>query len=452
MFKKILLYFGLAITFILVAGSLLTYLNQDRIVQKFITEVNKNINTPIKAKHIGLSLWEKFPQLSVNLHQVWIQESLAQSTDTLAEAANIYFTFGLWDILRGDFVIDQVHLENAKVDLFVTEDGHNNFTIITRDTTKLKKEVAFKIDQINLKDVAINYQDRQRKQDFKLLAHDMQAGLEIENDLYKIALLGNVTSEKIEINKKQYFKDKPLSIDGSIDYHYNQRLVNIYPTKIGLNKSSFLVEGSYQSRPVGVMDIAVKGEDTDIQTVLSLLSEAEYKKYEAYRSDGDLYFEGSLKGQLNDKHSPAIDLKFGCKEAAFYHPNYKKGVKNVNLTGHYYNPSIKDLSTAELTLENVTGELDGRSFQGNLTLRDFTNYEIACDLDAVLNVNSLLQFYPIENLQQASGFVDLDIHMEGIVNAPNKKSSQNFVASGEINLDDLQFDLKQNNLPFRDFN
>lgn len=452
MFKKILLYFGLAIILVLVTGSILTYMNQDRIVQKFVAEANKNINTPIMAEHIGLSLWEKFPQLSVKLEQVWIQESLAQSTDTLAEAANIYCTFGLWDILKGDFVINQVHLENARVNLIVTEEGKNNFTIITRDTTKLKKEVAFKIDQISLREVAISYVDKQRKQDFKLLAHDMQAGLEIENHLYKIGLLGEVTSEKIEIDKNQYFKDKPLSIDGSIDYHYDQRLVKIYPTKIGLNQSSFLVEGNYQSRPEGLVDITVQGEDTDIQTVLSLLSESVYKKYEAYRSEGDLYFEGSLIGKLDDKHSPAIDLKFGCRQAAFYHPNYKKGVKNVDLKGHYYNPSVKDLSTAELTLDNVKGEFDGRPFQGNLTLKDFNNYEITCDFDAVLNVNSLLQFYPIENLQKASGLVDLDIHMEGIVNAPNKKASQNFTASGEINLDDLEFDLKQNNLPFRSFN
>ena len=452
MFKKILIYTGSAIFLLLVLGSSLSYFYQDQIVQKFVSEVNKSIKTPIKAQRIGLSLWEKFPQLSIKLHQVWIQESLAQSTDTLAVANNIYCTFGLWDIINGNFVIDQVHLEDAEVHLLVTEEGINNFTIIQRDTSKVKKEVAFKIEQIDLSNVAINYLDRQRNQDFQLLAHDVAAGLEIQNDLYRISLVGEITSEKIEIDDQQYFKDKPLNIDGRFDYHYNQRLVSIYPSVIGLNQSSFLVEGDYQSRPIGILDLKVNGDNTDIQTVLSLFSEDTYKKYSVYRSEGDLYFEGSLKGQLDDTHSPALDLKFGCKQASFYHPNYKKGVQKVDLTGHYFNPSIKDLSTAELTLDKVSGVLDGKPFKGSLILQNFNDYQINCDFEAILNVNSLLQFYPIESLRSASGMLDLDIHMEGILNSTSKKTSQNFVATGEINLEELNFELEQNNLPFRNFN
>lgn len=449
--KKIFLFTSVGILLFLATGVTLTYVFQDKIIALFIEEVNKQIKTPVKVDEIDLSILEKFPQLTVSLKNVWVQEGVKNSTEPLAKAKRLYFVLSLYELLKGNYQINQVHLEQAEVFLKIFPNGYNNYTIFEKDSTSQGSKVSFQIKKINLENVLLNYSDIRRDQEYDLIANKAVARLSSSENIYDIAIDGDVLSQKIRIQQETFFREKQMRIKSEFNYHVNSDSINILPSLIYVHDSKFLVEGVYHGADKNYVNISSTGENTDIQTILSLMSESVYNKFKVYRSEGNIYFSSSLVGNISETDSPELRIKFGSKNASLYHPDIKRKLENVNLEGEFYSKKANDLSTATLTLNNVSGQMEGRQFNGNLYLENFEDYFVKLNIDAEIDARSLLEFYPIASIKKASGLVDLDILFEGKINNLRNNNSAAIKTSGEIILKNLQFELASSKLPFKDF-
>ena len=451
-FKKSLIFLGLVWLLFCVAGAVLVYLYQDQLVSRFITEANKKIDTPIHTGSIQASWWKKFPNVSIVLNQVVIDGSLPGDTDTLASAENVYCTFNLWDILQGHWIVDQIHMEQGKLFLVQTELGDNNFTIIAKDSSNNNKKTGFKLQKIILDDIAITYLDLLRDQQYHLLSHEIAASLTSSQQVYHIEVNGNITSEALTIDSRTYFENKPLTIQGNIKYQQPEKRWDISKAEISVNQSTFLVNGYYQGAN-NTMDFKVKGHDTNIGTILSLMPKDLASKFSHYRSKGDLYFNGHLNGSTSEGNNLELGIEFGCRNASFLHPSYQKGIESVYLTGNFYSPQANQLSKAKLTLNNVKGTMENRDFTGNLEIRNLEQYHISGNFEGSFDLYSWQQFLPPGEVTSASGEMSIDITFNGPVDyLKTVNSVDKFQTSGEVLIRDLNFSLAKNSLPFENFN
>lgn len=449
--KKILLFSTIGLLLFLATGMTITYVFHDKIIALFIEEANKQIKTPVKVEKIDLSIFEKFPQLTVSLENVWVQEGVQNSTEPLAKAKNIYFVLSPYELLKGNYQINQVHLEEAEVFLKIFPNGFNNYTVFEKDTSSQRdSKLGFQIKTINLKNVFLNYSDIKRDQEYAFIAEDAAARLLSQNNIYDITIDGDILSQQIRVQQQTFFKDKQLKIKTDFNYHANSDSINILPSRISVHDSDFLVEGVYHGAGENYINISATGENTDVQTILSLMSEDIYDKFKVYKSDGNVYFSSKLVGNISEDNSPELTINFGARNASLYHPDINRKIENVNLEGQFYAKKANDLSTASLRLNNVSGQMEGRSFSGNLHLQNFEDYFVSLNLDAEIDARSLLEFYPITSIKKAAGLVDVDISFEGkIKNLRNNNAA--IKTSGEIILKNLQFELTSSKLPFRDF-
>ena len=450
--RRILVFTTVGILLFIATGITVTYVFQEKIIALFVAEVNKQIKTPVKVDKIDLSIFEKFPQLTVNLENVWMQEGVNNSTEPLAKAKKIYFVLSLYELLKGNYQINQVHLEQAEVFLKIFPNGYNNYTIFDKDSAaQSDSKLGFHIKKINLRNVLLNYFDIKRDQEYTLIAEDATAKLLSKNNIFDIAVDGDFHSQMIRIQDQSYFKDKQLKIKSDFNYHVNSDSINILPSQIFVYNSKFLVEGVYHGADKNYVNIDAIGENTDIQSILSLMPENIYNKFKVYRSDGNVYFSSKLKGNLSDDSSPELTIDFGAKNASLFHPDIKRKLENLNLEGKFYAKKANDLSTATLYLNNINGKMEGRPFSGNLYLENFEDYFIRLNIDAEIDAQSLLEFYPIASIKKASGLVDMDISFEGKIKNLRKNNSAAIKTSGEIILKNLQFELASSKLPFKDF-
>src|SRR5690606_23949400 len=132
-------------------------------------------------------------------------------------------------------------------------------------------------------------------------------------------------------------------------------------------------------------------------------------------------------------------------------PDINRKIVNVNLEGNFNAEKANDLSTATLSLNNINGKMEGRPFSGDFYLRNFEDNFVRLNVDAEIDAQSLLEFYPLKSIKSASGVLDIDIHFEGSINNLKKKNSPATKTSGEIILKDLHFDLASSKLPFENF-
>lgn len=456
MIKKLIRYLVLS-GIVLTTGLLgFVYLYQDQIIQRFMVEANRYIASPVRVKKISLSAFEHFPHIAITFEQVHVEGTLQEKDTPLAVADQLHFTFNIWQLLKGYYVIDKVFLKQAQVYLHLT-DKEKNYDIFRapENNSQDAAKVNFKLKHIVLSEVEITYVDDPAVQKHQFWTDHMDATLLMAEDKYDIELNGKLLSKGIQVHDEIYFKEKLLTLDALLHYDHPKRHLAILPSSVHIGKGHFLVQGTVNHAKKAAVDLSVDGNNTDLQTLLSLLPQATIHRLAAYRSEGDVYFNGKIHGTISSKESPAIQVNFGCNKASFYHPDYKKRLTHVSLTGSFTNGFKQNLSTSELILSNIEATLDNKPVLGDFSIRDFEKYFLTCRAEAELDINSLLAFYPIEEIQSASGLVKANFSIAGslkdLQNA-HAYRQQRVVSSGDITVKSLHLQFKDISLPFHSWN
>jgi hypothetical protein len=92
-------------------------------------------------------------------------------------------------------------------------------------------------------------------------------------------------------------------------------------------------------------------------------------------------------------------LKFGAKNASFFHPKYKKQIESVNLSGHFTTGKSNRPSNYKLEIKDFSCMLDQRSLEGQLKIRDFNSYKIDLSLRGEADVNSIVLLFPRDRIK-----------------------------------------------------
>ena len=428
------------------------FLFKDRIIRQFVNEANKRLNTPVKIGKIDISTLSDFPNLAIVFTDVYIEDSYPGNYPLLT-ADRIAFNLSPIQVWRGNYSIKGLSVTGSETNLKINAVGKTNFDILKENSGGGGGAVKFELQNVNLSKTIVSYIDQEANQHHVFNSDKLIASIEVMGDLYQIKADGNILTEQIGIGNSIFLANKNFIVNAHVDYDDDKKNVLIKPSNLKIGHSEFAVNGNYVYKEKNLIDLKAEGKNTDIQTLLSLLPEDITKKLKQYRSDGDVFFNLTLKGEISDKKSPFISASFGCTDATLYHPDYKSKITHANLNGSFASPSLTDLASAQLFLKDMEGELNGKSFKANLSIREFNSPYIIFDFKGDLDAASIYNFYPIEDLTDLTGLLTADISFEGKTALLKKKATaQRVITNGAIGLTNINFTYGKQKIRFRDIN
>ncbi len=449
--KKMLFYAATFVVAMIGIAFALVYTYQDKIISLFVTEANKHINTKVDVGQISVSLWDKFPQVSVSLEQVNVVEAVPESEESLAKLEKLYFTFSVWDVLRGKYNVNELYLQDGAIYIKVLEDGRVNYQVLKQDSTATEdSDFAFNLEHIDLSRVTINYTDKKHNQTYEAQAHQLQAALTITPETIDIEANGDATINTIRITAGEFFKDKRVTIATALQLNSHTESIKLHPSTINIEQAAYEVAGTINYKGATNLDLVLEGKNTSIQSMLSLLPQSITREFSRYRSDGDVYFSGTIKGEASGKHNPTVDFKFGCRNATFYHPDVKQRIEALNFEGSFTNGAKQNASTSAISLKNLKGSLNNKPFSGNIAYSNFANPTIAFDLKGMVDVAYVLGLVQLEEVKSGSGLADVRIAFSGNFNEFKSRPGNSTVnTSGDITLHNVNLHLAQLPLPIK---
>jgi hypothetical protein len=438
---------------ITVAGLLISvFLFKDRIIQQFVSEANKSLNTPVKIGKIDVSMFSDFPNLAIVFTDVYIEDSHPGNYPLLT-ADRISFNLNPLEVWKGNYSIRGLSVSGSETNLKINPVGKANFNILKETKNNESGTVQFDLREVQLSKTIVTYDDREANQKHIFHSERLNASISITGDLYKIAAVGDVVTRQIGIDKSVFLVNKNFVVDTKLDYDDLKKEVLFKPSSVKVGDSEFTIRGNYQFKEKNLINLKAEGKDTDIQTLLSLMPEETTEKLKQYRSDGDVFFKLSLEGEISDKKSPLISVAFGCNNTTLYHPNYKTQIKHANLKGSFASPSVTDFSNAELFLSNVNGDLNDQVFNANLSIRKFKDPFVTFNFKGDLDAASIFNFYPIPDLTNVKGLLSADISFEGQTSMLNKKATvQRVKTNGAVVMSNLNFAYGKQQIKFKDVN
>lgn len=451
--KKIALYLVLAIVVLTVSLVVSAFLFKDSIIRNFIEAANQNLKTPVKIGKLDVSVFEEFPQLSIVLTDVSVEDS-HEGQYPLLTAAKISFQLNPVEVYRGVYTIRGLTITDSETNLKISEEGVNNYTVLKESSGEGETSpITFELKNVQLINTLVRYVDYKRDEDLIFSSEQLVASIHSSNDIYTIEADGELTTKKIKIEKTSLFEGKSFTINTHLLYNDLERSLTIEPSTLALKTSAFTVKGSYQWKTSSTIDLTVDGKDSDIQTLLSLLPESASKQFEKYQSKGAAYFSASLKGPITKTKNPSFSVSFGLTGATIMHPDTKYKITDASLEGSFASSNVADLRQAALVLKNIHGTLNTDTFKANLVVQNFINPKVVFDFKGFLDAASLVGIYPVKDIYELSGKLRTDVSFEGELEwLKSKATAQRASTNGTIEIQNLNFLYGASKLPVKNLN
>ncbi len=448
-YRKILFYTGLVAGVIVLSLVLTVFLFKDRIIRSFIAEANKHLNTPVTIKHIDVGILRNFPNLSIVLTDVYIEDS-HPGTYPLVTAGRVAFKLNPFDVYNGIFRVTGISIRDSETNLKINEDGKTNYDILKPVEAGAQKSGSFSMDlhDVVLKSTKVSYYDISSRQHFIFLSPDLNASISMKDDVYKISATGEVTTEKLSIDGRSFLAEKTFNIHSTLDYNDADKSLLIKPSNLKLKNSSFLVEGTYGWKEVNNIDINVDGKDTDIQTLLSLLPEGISTPWEKYQSKGEVYFSSRLHGVISKSVLPALNIDFGFRNATIYHPQYKSRIEKATVNGSFSSSNLRLANKSSLVLRDLTGTLNREPFTANFAIREFDNPMVEASFRGNVDAAALYGFFPLEQISNVGGNLLADVSFRGRIELlRNKSTAQKVTTQGSVELRNISLKYGKDKVP-----
>ncbi|WP_073110472.1 AsmA-like C-terminal region-containing protein [Hymenobacter daecheongensis] len=413
--SKFFLWGGLLVAVSLLGGGILgVWLGQDRIISLFVQEANRHLRTPVRVGHLEVSVWQAFPRVAITLHDVVVMGSLPGDTAALARVKSLYCAFDAWDMLAGRYHIRALTLADGRVQVRHDARGRPNYAIFRADSTQAAdKPLAFELETIRLERVGVQYANDSQRQRYALRAHDLRASLTVTDASIRIRAAGNMRVETVRLGTDDYFRGKDLALTTQLVIDRQAQQLTIQPSVLRVGQASYDLAGRMGYGGAATdWDLTLNGQHTNLQALTALLPPRLTQRLNRYRSRGDMYFRGRVQ-TVAAGTNPRIDIRFGCRDASFYHPEYQETVEHVFLRGAFSNGAQRTARTTSLTLQNLRGMLRGRPFSGNLRYENLLDPSVRLDLRADVDVARVLRFFPVAAVRGASGQAQLAVRLAG---------------------------------------
>ncbi|MCK6617052.1 MAG: AsmA-like C-terminal region-containing protein [Cyclobacteriaceae bacterium] len=436
-FRKVIGYFVLAVAVLLIALVVSVFLFKDQVINQFIKQANRQLNTPITIGKMNVSVFEQFPKLSIVFHTVYVEDS-HEGQYPLLTASRISFQLNPIEVYQGVYNVLGLTVTDCEVNLKINNKGVNNYTIIKENSSE--QSVGFSLRNVHVTNCRVRYLDLERKDDLVFYTNSLNATINSEHNRYHIDAAGSITTEQLQIGSLSLMEDKQFDVSAHLLYDDSEKKLAIQPSEMKLDKSLFSLQGSYQWKDGNQINLSATGKNTTLQTLLSLFPEKTTERFREYQSTGDAYFNAQLNGEIGSKKSPSLRVDFGLNNAQIKHPQYNTSIEEASMSGTLTMPALHNLKSSTISIKNINGKLQDKAFRSDLEIRNLNDPEITFGFIGEIDVTSLFNFYPIKSISQPAGTLVADVSFEGKTSwLKNKSTAQQASALGTIDLKNLSF-------------
>lgn len=402
----------------LVAG--LAWQNRQRLIQLFVAQANQHLATPVLVEAIDLTFWKTFPQVSLHFRNVTVLGSLPQP-DTLARLQDIYVSFNARKLWNRQYEISRISLANGRVFLRTDAAGRTNFDILKKDSTGAAAEtpgqqaVTFNLKRIKLDQVRLGWEDARHGHHIVLANNSLVAALERKPNGYALSLDQQGQLQNLKLAQVAWLTGKPLTVTTGLFYNDKSRELSLDRTRLHLAGADFA--GNCQvALGKKQLNLKLQAAQASIKTLLALAPENVRQAMAAYQSQGQVQFDLAANGSYAAGATPHIDLKFGAQDLVLFHPDYKQRLEQARFSGRFTNGRSNSNKTAELRIDSLYAQLDGRPLTGSFLLQNLADPLLDLQLDTRQSLPTLLQFYQVKGLKSATGEAEISLHLRGKVN------------------------------------
>ncbi len=414
--KRILL--ALLLIPIIVVGGLMLYIqsNQSEIIKGEIAKLNQEHQGLIRVGESELSLFGNFPYVSIKVYDVGIFETKADNAPVIMDVKDIYIGFNLIDIVKGNYDIQSLIIEEGVLNLVIHENNTTNIQNSLASTSETETpSTNIHLKKIKFKNLDIHTLDEATNTDVEKFMYAGTGGFSQKDSIIAGHIDTHFELNVIKDGDTTFIHNKHFEVHTDVVFNESTGILDIQPSGIAMENGDFELEGSIDTKNDVDLDLSIKGTKPNFDMLIAFAPTDVIPVLEKYRNAGEIYFNATIQGPANKGNRPFINANFGAGKAYLENTQRAKKIDHMGFNGHFTNGVNRDASTMEFSLTDMTASLEKGEFEGSILVKNFESPEVDMKINSNFNLDFIAEFFELEQVQEASGEVSLKMNFHDII-------------------------------------
>lgn len=452
-FKKIAIWaFGVFFSLILLVF-IGFYFFESKLKQQIIITINEHIDGEIMISTIEYNLFSTYPNAQLKIENVEIYENKndRSSEGLILKLEEIQASLNLDNILDGNYVIDELSVNDGMLNVINYEDSTLNILNAIGDSPKSEEAgepISLELKKTKIRNFRIDYSDYINKQVVSTNLDSLQLGLKLNDDM----LFGNVSFDlklnTLSTNDKKLFENHRISLTTNFNGNLDSMAFTAANGDIKFDLLSAKIDGYYNQLDSGFVDIQIAAQHSQLDEFvkMKILKSENLPDIRAGELAVDAHIYGKTLSQL-----PLIDANVNLRNLQVFN-SYGSMIERGGFNLTFNSESTTDFLAAKATVDSVDvvfgsgGFLKGRAEVLNFKKPSFTvSWKAQEDLDEIYK---LIEIPVLEKLQ---GSLNSSGNLSGQFDIENNKLLHH-KGDAFADFENVSFKLKGNEYSVKNIN
>lgn len=361
---------SLALFIVLAYVGLAWYVNSHKqeIQQKITASLNENMSGSIAVGDIEPTFLRGFPQVSLRLENITVQDSLYPlHNKTLLKAEKIELSLNTLALLRGTVEIRKIGISNAAIALHTMKDGYSNTSVFKKGQSKsdgggggsFPELRRFTLDNVTLE---IDNLNRAKLYNFKV--NTLKGRIDYESPGWNADVKLNVLANSMAFStqKGSFIKDRVVNGRLDISFDEAEQLLTVKKSNLDIGGEDFYVAARIKTGgPTADFTINIENKSILWRNAANLLSPNITRKLVMYDIAKPINVKCDLVGDFNKEGDPLIYVQARIDNNTVETPGGT--ISGCNFTGVFTNNYVKEKgfndANSAIKLSNFTGNYNG---------------------------------------------------------------------------------------------
>lgn len=413
------------------------------------TQINKQVKGTVHIGDLKLSFFRTFPNLSVQLSDVTLRDSLwDQHHHNFLAAEKIYTRFEIMSLLRGKPKISGVIVQNCTIYLYTDDCGYCNLN--------RSDDLAFKKGEAELPDLTFDHtrlivenKNQNSYHDIELNYLNCHLDQRDSGYIFKIEMNSLVHSIGFNMERGSYLKDKTVVGNFYLNYYPGMK-VELPAVSLMIDQQPFVINGNinFDNDPMSY-DLKIETKKIRYKKASGLLTASLRVKLDPIDILQPFDVDANISGLMAPQIVPKIETHFTVRDSEMKTPY--DNLSHCSFTGNFTNMMDAQLLPGD---ENSKFIFDSVRYTWENILFTSTRTEISnlkypyliCDLRSNFKLENLNTFAENSSIRFINGLGSLDITYNGSF---AKEDTLKSLINGTLTLTDAEVNYLPRNLVFK---
>ena len=362
--SKILKITGITLLILITFVVATPWLFKGKITSIIKARADKDLRAHVSFSAAEISLFRNFPKMTISLDNLQVTCVGEFQDDTLISAKQMDLTCNIGSLISGDSIkVSSIIINEPRFHAVVHQNGHANWNIIKTDVypgehiDSSARAFDWTIQRYAIHNGYIDYQNESKNIHLEVFNLEHEGRGNFSSELFTLK-----TKTTADVINFDYNGSIPCRLsaktrmDMSLHVDSKTHTWSFNTDQISFNDLKLHTEGFFQwiNDSSYNMNIKFKAPSTQFKNILSMLPALYQKDFASIESNGQVNFNGFIRGKYDDKHVPSYHTNLYVQNGYFKYPDLPVPVEHIRLGLQIDNPDgLADHTTINVSEGHV---------------------------------------------------------------------------------------------------